>query len=166
MLAAVTCFLPAASLARIGARPPSFTLNTVVGGPTRGRFRIDDHLGHDPIVILFWATWCVPCRGEMSVYVPLFERYQAQGLQMVAISVDDTSTIMQAGPAARRLGVRFPVLADLDTRVTSQINPRRSCPFSVWVNRRGLVVREQEGFSLGERGAIEHGIADLVAGRQ
>jgi thiol-disulfide isomerase/thioredoxin len=166
LLAVAVSLLPARSFARIGARPPSFTLDTVVGGPTRGRFRIDDHLGHDPVVILFWATWCGPCRQELPLYETLYERYRAQGLWVVAIAMDDTSTITGAGPAARRLNVQFPVLADLDTRVTSQMNPRRSAPFSVWVNKRGLVVRENEGFALGERDAIEHGIADLVAGRQ
>jgi len=76
--------------------------------------------------------------------------------------MDDTSTITQVGPAARRLGVRFPVLSDLDTRVASQMNPRRAAPFSVWVNRQGRIVREREGFALAEREAITSGIANLV----
>src|SRR5512143_542944 len=129
-LAVLVSLLPARSLARIGARPPSFTLDAVVGGPSRGRFRLDDHLGHDAIVILFWATWCGPCRQELPIYQALYQRFSSQGLQVVAIAMDDTSTITQVGPAARRLGVTFPVLGDLDTRVTSQMNPRRSAPFS------------------------------------
>jgi len=160
--ASLAGLVPAPSAARVGARPPSFTLPAVVGGPTRGRFRIDEHLGRNPIVVLFWATWCAPCRQEMPFYQSLLERHRATGLQVVAVSMDDTSTITQAGPAARRLGVNFPVLSDLDTRVSSQMNPRRAAPFSVWINRQGRIVWEREGFALAERDTIARGIADLV----
>jgi len=164
-LLSLAALVPARTAARVGARPPSFVLPAVVGGPTRGRFRIDEHLGRNPIVVLFWATWCAPCRQEMPFYQSLFERHRAAGLQVVAVSMDDTSTITQAGPAARRLGVRFPVLSDLDTRVSSQMNPRRAAPFSVWVNREGRIVWEREGFAMAERDTIARGIASLVIRR-
>lgn len=149
--------------ARVGGRPPSFTLPAVAGGPTRGRFRMEDHLGRHPIVILFWATWCGPCRQEMPYYQSLMERYQSTGLQIVAISMDGPSTIAQAGSTARRLGLEFPVLSDLDTTVSSAMNPRRAAPFAVWINREGRIVAEREGFALSERDAIAQGIASLVA---
>ena len=161
-LSSLAALAPAPSAARVGARPPAFTLPAVVGGPTRGRFKMDDHLGRDPIVILFWATWCAPCRQEIPFYQSLYERHRAAGLQVVAVAMDDTSTITQVGPASRRLGVTFPVLSDLDTRVSSQMNPRHAAPFSVWVNRQGRIVREREGFSLSERAAITRDMAELV----
>jgi hypothetical protein len=58
--------------------------------------------------------------------------------------------------------VSFPVLSDLDTRVSSQMNPRRAAPFSVWINRQGRIVWEREGFALAERDTIARGVADLV----
>lgn len=163
VLASLAALVPARSAARVGARPPSFTLPAVVGGPTRGRFEMAEHLGHDPIVILFWATWCAPCRQEIPFYQSLFVRHRATGLQVVAVAMDDTSTITQVGPASRRLGVTFPVLSDLDTRVSSQMNPRHAAPFSVWVNRQGRIIREREGFSLAERETITREMAELVA---
>ena len=163
VLASLAALVPASSAARVGARPPSFTLPAVVGGPTRGRFVMAEHLGHDPIVILFWATWCAPCRQEIPFYQSLFVRHRATGLQVVAVAMDDTSTITQVGPASRRLGVTFPVLSDLDTRVSSQMNPRHAAPFSVWVNRQGRIIREREGFSLAERETITREMAELVA---
>lgn len=149
--------------ARVGGRPPSFTLPAVAGGPTRGRFRLEDHLGRNPIVILFWATWCQPCRQEMPYYQSLLERHASTGLQVVAISMDGPSSIAQAGSTARRLGLHFPVLSDLDTAVSSAMNPRRAAPFSVWINREGRIIAEREGFSMSERDAIAQGIAQLVA---
>jgi len=149
--------------ALVGGHPPPFTLPAAVGGPSTGEFRLAEHLGqHRPVVILFWATWCVPCTQEMPFYQGLYARYRDRGLRVVAISMDDARTVMRAGPAARRLGVTYDVVTDLDTRVTTQLNPRRSAPFSIWVDRTGAITWEREGFASAEQRVIESGIAQLV----
>ena len=76
--------------------------------------------------------------------------------------MDAASTVTRAGPAARRLGVTYDVVTDLDTRVTTQLNPRRSAPFSVWVNREGRITWEREGFAPAETQVIEDGVRQLV----
>ncbi|MCB9595411.1 MAG: TlpA family protein disulfide reductase [Sandaracinaceae bacterium] len=155
---------PAPAAARVGGRPPPFTLPAATGGPSSGTFRMADHIGTHPIVILFWATWCQPCQQELPFYESLYQRYRGQGLQVVAISMDSQASVMRAGPAARRLGITFDVVTDLDTRVTTQLNPRRGAPFSIWVDRTGRIVREREGFSPAEQNAIAEGVARLVGG--
>lgn len=156
--------MPQVSLARIGARPSVFMLQAVPGGPVAGRFRLAEHLNKKPIVILFWATWCRPCQQELPFYQSLYQQYKEQGLTIVAVSMDDSTTLPQAGPTARRLGLTFPVVSDLDTRVTSQLNPRRAAPFSIWIDKSGQIVREHEGFTLAEREEIRTGITALVTG--
>ena len=155
--------VPRAS-ARVGGQPPPFTLPAAVGGPSSGQFRMSELIGHHPVVILFWATWCVPCTQELPFYQTLYTRHQAQDFHVVAIAMDAASTITRVGPAARRLGITYDVVTDLDTRVTSQLNPRRSAPFSIWVNRDGRITWEREGFSPAEQSTVENGIRDLVAG--
>jgi peroxiredoxin len=149
--------------ARVGGQPPPFTLPAAVGGPTTGQFRMGELLGRHPVVILFWATWCVPCQQELPFYEALYQQHRAAGLRIVGISMDNASTVTRVGPAARRLGVTFDVVTDLDTRVTSQLNPRRSAPFSIWVNRDGRITWEREGFAPAEQQTISDGIAQLVA---
>ncbi|HJL18748.1 MAG TPA: TlpA disulfide reductase family protein [Sandaracinaceae bacterium LLY-WYZ-13_1] len=153
---------PSPAEARVGGRPPPFTLPAATGGPSSGRFRMSEHLGERPVVILFWATWCQPCQQELPFYQAMYERYRDDGLRIVAISMDSQATVMRAGPAARRLGVEFDVVTDLDTRVTTQLNPRRAAPFSIWVDRNGRITRESEGFSPAEQGALARGLAELV----
>jgi thiol-disulfide isomerase/thioredoxin len=162
LLATGSLGFPGKTEAREGERPQAFTLPAVPGGPSEGRFRLEQHLGRRPVVILFWATWCAPCRQELPLYQQLYERYRQDGLVVVAISMDGSNTIASAGPMARRLGLTFPVVSDLDTSVTSRINPRRAAPFSVWIDRRGRIVREREGFSLAEREEIARGVIRLV----
>ncbi len=159
---AATLGLANSAMARVGARVSGFTLPSVPGGPTSGRFDASDFLGQKPLAVLFWATWCQPCRQELPLYEALYQRYREQGLGVVGISMDGTNTIAQAGPMARRLGLTFPVVSDLDTVVTSRLNSRRAAPLSIWVDHRARVVREREGFSMAERETIARGVAQLV----
>lgn len=163
LLTLAAALVPSAS-ARVGGRPPAFTLPAATGGPSHGAFRLPEHLGRRPVVVLFWATWCQPCQQELPFYEAQYRRLREGGLRVVAVSMDSQATVMRAGPTARRLGVSFDVVTDVDTRITTQLNPRRAAPFSVWIDRAGRIVRESEGFSPSETGALARGLAALVGG--
>ncbi len=165
LLAASSLAFSPDALGAVGTRAPEFTLPAAPGGPSRGRFRLADHIGHRPIVMLFWATYCQPCQVELPVYQALFARYGAGQLMVVGISMDNPDSLSEVGPTARSLGLTYPVVTDLETQVVAMYNPRRSAPFSVWIDRTGTIVREREGFALSERATIEAGIARLVAGQ-
>src|SRR6185369_2824611 len=40
------------------------------------------------VVLDLWATWCGPCRMEIPSFIKLQEKYQAQGLEIVGVSLD------------------------------------------------------------------------------
>jgi thiol-disulfide isomerase/thioredoxin len=60
-----------------------FTLPTIQGA----NFRLVEQRGK-LVFINFWATWCPPCREEMPAMERLWQRYQGDGLVMVAVSLD------------------------------------------------------------------------------
>ncbi len=159
---AAVALAPAPSAAEVGARPAAFDLSAVPGGPNEASFDLEDHLGKKPVIVVFWATWCAPCRQELPFYQRLYDRYHEQGLEVVAISMDGPDTVAGAGPIARRLELTFPVVSDLDTAVTGRMNPRRAAPFSVWIDHRGLIQQENEGFTLAERENLARGVASLM----
>lgn len=43
------------------------------------------------VVLNFWATWCIPCQGEIPDLVALEQKYAPDGLVVVGMSVDDST---------------------------------------------------------------------------
>jgi thiol-disulfide isomerase/thioredoxin len=41
------------------------------------------------VVLNFWATWCTPCREEMPAIDAFYRAHRADGLEVVAISIDE-----------------------------------------------------------------------------
>ena len=68
-------------------------LLTGLNGPSR---RLSEFRGH-PLIINVWASWCGPCRAEMSSLERLAWRGDARSFAIIGISTDDDPA------AARRL---------------------------------------------------------------
>jgi peroxiredoxin len=56
--------------------------------------------GH-PVWLSFFATWCPPCQEETPVLRDAFERYADDGLEMIAVSVQETTADDVAAYAER-----------------------------------------------------------------
>lgn len=66
-----------------GDAAPSLELSDLQGG----KHTLTDYRGK-PVVLNFWATWCVPCAAEMPLLSEMQERYKDKIL-FIAASVDD-----------------------------------------------------------------------------
>ena len=69
----------------ITARPaPDFTL-PLFDGTT---LRLADLRGR-PVLVDFWASWCVPCREEAATLEQVWQSYRATDLLFIGVSVQD-----------------------------------------------------------------------------
>ena len=64
----------------IGDRAYDFTLNDLDGNS----YSLSELRGQ-PVIINFWATWCAPCRVEMPELQAAFEKYQEEGVVVLAV---------------------------------------------------------------------------------
>ena len=75
----------------IGAQAPNFKINDSHGNP----FELSNLKG-SYVLLDFWASWCVPCRRENPLIVDLYKKYHPMGLEIVGISLDDTTKSIDA----------------------------------------------------------------------
>jgi thiol-disulfide isomerase/thioredoxin len=83
--------------------------------------------GHVTIVH-YWATWCAPCRVEMPILDAYYRKHRDQGLDVIAISIDQGVSAKKLKEATARFA--FPVAHIDDVKM-----PRRDIPSAIPVNR-------------------------------
>lgn len=79
-------------------------------------------------IVNFWATWCAPCRIEMPVLNAYYRRHRAEGLSMIAISVDQ-------GVSTGKLQQVTGKFAFSVARIEDVKMPRRDIPTALPVTR-------------------------------
>jgi len=94
------------------------------------------------VFLNFWATWCGPCRSEMPSMQRLHEKLKAEGLEILAVDLQEDKGKVQA--FAKELGLAFPILLDSDGRVGAAYNAR-SIPTTYLLDRDGNIFARAVG---------------------
>lgn len=63
------------------------------------------------LLIDFWASWCGPCRAEMPNVKATYEKFHAQGFEIVGVSLDSNEDAWKQ--ALTDLGMTWPQISDL-----------------------------------------------------
>lgn len=111
--AAMLVARPASSPTAIGSVAPDFELVDLGGNPVhlsalRGR----------PVIVNFWASWCVPCAEEFPLLKAAHERHADEGLAIVGIVYQDRS--QAASDFMDRHDAAWVAAADLEGRVAER----------------------------------------------
>ena len=135
---AVTGGSPAPSVVEVGGGPVR------IGSPAPV-FRLDDLGGHPvslggyagrPVVVNFWASWCIPCRQEFPMYRQARQTYGAKGLEILSIVYKDS--VDAARGFMNTEGATWPALVDPNGSV-AQAYGIVGIPDSFFVDRNGIV---------------------------
>jgi thiol-disulfide isomerase/thioredoxin len=104
-----------------------------------------------PLLINFWATWCVPCREEFPDLVKIDSKYRPASLDFVTISLDDFSDIKSSVPkflGSMKATMPAYLLKENDPEpAINAIDPRwqGDLPATFLFNERGKVIFKHIG---------------------
>ena len=121
-----------------GAPAPEFSLPRVPGGEV---LALDQWRGRT-VLLNFWATWCAPCEAEMPSMQRLYRSLAPEGLELVAVSVDESDQAVER--FLQRLGLDFTVLWDPERRVSDLYQAYRF-PETLLIDASGTVVERYVG---------------------
>jgi cytochrome c biogenesis protein CcmG/thiol:disulfide interchange protein DsbE len=83
---------------------PDFSLKDAAGRTVR----LSDFRGR-VVLLNFWATWCGPCQIEIPWFVEFEKQYQARGLTVLGVSMDDDGW-KAVRPFLAARNVNYPIL--------------------------------------------------------
>lgn len=86
------------------------------------------------VALNFWASWCEPCRDEMSSLELMAQRHAGDGLQVVAVNFKEGEAAIRR--FVERMALSLPVLRDADGAAARAFGVRLF-PTTVIVGRDG-----------------------------
>ena len=113
-----------------GKPAPDFTLTDITGK----QHKLSDYRGRD-VLIIFWATWCPPCRVEIPHLKELRETTSQNNLAMLAIS-NERPDVVKA--FVERAEMNYTVLTNRGS-LPSPYNTVSGIPSSFFIDREGKI---------------------------
>jgi cytochrome c biogenesis protein CcmG/thiol:disulfide interchange protein DsbE len=118
---------------KIGGPAPNFTLRRIDGS---GKLDLASLRGK-PVVINFWASWCVPCKGEAKMLEQAWRQYRSQGVVFVGIDYHDVKS--DARTFLTHHGITYPTVQDGSGMIGDRYG-LTGVPETYFVDRSGRLV--------------------------
>lgn len=111
-----------------GSVAPDFSLNRLDGEA----LSLSQFKGK-PVVINFWASWCVPCKEEMPLLEKNAQTYKDQ-VAFLGINVQESDAT--AAQFVKETGITFPVVLDINAK-TADLYFVRGYPTTFFIDAAG-----------------------------
>ncbi len=125
-------------------KAPDFKLATISGE----EFHLSDYEGK-VVMLNFWGIWCPPCRKEIPDLINLQSKYNADGLEIVGITINSGSAV-EIQKFVDKKQMNYTILTDFDYNQTHMVQylysnaigqPIYSLPTTLIIDREGYIVK-------------------------
>lgn len=119
-------------LPKVGEPAPDFTTEDVFGN----QVSLSQFKGQ-PVWLMFWGSWCPPCRAEFPDLQAAYGKLEPKGLRLLGVSLRESP--VDAAAYAGRNGATFLVLSDPDESDTGAAYPILNFPTHIFIDKDGIV---------------------------
>lgn len=111
------------------------------------------------VYVDFWASWCVPCRKSFSWMNAMQDRYGGEGLEIVAINLDELR--QDAQDFLKEYPADFSIAFDPEGRI-AELYEVQGMPSSYLIAPDGSIAYRHLGFRPADKRMLETVIEHLV----
>ncbi|HEX3906046.1 MAG TPA: TlpA disulfide reductase family protein [Polyangia bacterium] len=140
----------------VGAPLPALTVDALSGRA----INVASYKGR-VLLLDVWASWCDPCKQELPVLNEMARRLKSQGIDILAVSVDQERANVEK--FLRAHGGRWALTVAHDPRgeIAELLQPDKM-PTSYVIDRSGIVRYVNAGFLPGDASTIEQHLLEVA----
>jgi cytochrome c biogenesis protein CcmG/thiol:disulfide interchange protein DsbE len=121
---------------------------------------LDSLLNNGPVIVDFWATWCVPCMLELKALKKLSKKYKDKNLTIIAVSLDNQAEIAAVKQMTAANRWPFTVIVDIGKKISEKYHVT-SVPALFLIDTDGKISYSSRGYVTGDEVKLEEAINGL-----
>ena len=141
-------------------RLPSTLVQTMEGK------KVDTKTFHNngkPMIVNFWATWCAPCKRELSTIAEKYDTWQEEtGVKLIAVSIDDARSMARVAPYVNGQAWDYEVYLDPNGDLKRALNVN-NVPHTFLIDGAGNIVYQHNNYEPGDENKLYAKVKALVA---
>tara|TARA_Y100000588_G_C13891662_1_gene768950 strand:+ start:243 stop:767 length:525 start_codon:yes stop_codon:yes gene_type:complete len=114
-----------------------------------------------PLMIDFWATWCVPCKKVMKFLDDFHQEFEPDGFKVLMINTDTPRSVGKVKSYVRAQDYQFLVGMDPNKTISKKLNGM-VMPTLILVDKGGEIKWRHQGYLPGEEVEIKNQIEMLI----
>ena len=113
---------------------PEFVLNGIDGT----KYHSDRIIGKNPLMLVFWATWCPNCKDEIPALKKIHTDFKTKGLELIAVNVGINDSKAKTKRYIKKYKITYPVAFDDGSKITKRFEVQGT-PTIIIIDKRGVV---------------------------
>lgn len=113
-------------------------------------------------VVTFWATWCVPCKKELSNMVDLAPNWKDKfNAEVIAVSTDDSRAKSKVKSYVSGENWPYKIILDQNQDLMRSLGIQ-SIPFTLIINKEGKIIFTHNSYVDGDEFEIENKLLSIT----